>query len=52
MPFAKTSFEHLDLVVTTGDELPKDHPMVQARPDLFQKTAPKAKPATPKKEAD
>lgn len=44
--YAKTTFTHFDLTVSKGDELPKDHPMVLARPDLFTKqppTKPKAK---------
>lgn len=44
--FATVSFTHLDLVVKKGDELPADHPMVIARPDLFtdkSPTTPKAK---------
>lgn len=43
--FAAVSFIHLELVVAKGDELPDDHPMVVARPDLFtadRPTPPKA----------
>jgi len=50
--FARQSFTHFELDVTEGDELPDDHPMVVARPDLFQKTAPKPKRAPQTKEAD
>jgi hypothetical protein len=39
--FATCSFVHLDLVVSKGDELPVDHPMVIARPDLFTDQTPK-----------
>lgn len=41
--FATTSFTHFDLKVRKGDELPDDHPMVTARPDLFTPDPPKAK---------
>lgn len=50
MPFAVRSFQHFELKVASGDELPADHPMVVARPDLFTaKPKPKrAKSANPK----
>ena len=38
--FALVSFTHFDLTVRRGDEFPKDHPMVVARPDLFAKQPP------------
>jgi hypothetical protein len=47
--FALAAFEHFELVVKKGDELPDDHPMVLARPDLFTDQPPKR--ATTKKEA-
>jgi hypothetical protein len=39
--YALKSFRHFDLVVASGDELPDDHPMVVARPDLFTDKPPK-----------
>jgi hypothetical protein len=47
--FAVASFTHFDLDVRKGDELPEDHPMVTARPDLFTDSPPQR--ATTKKEA-
>ena len=47
--FALISFTHFELDVRKGDELPDDHPMVLARPDLFTDQPPKK---TNKKEAD
>lgn len=45
--FATASFTHRDLNVVEGDELPDDHPMVLARPDLFT-TNPPPKPKAAK----
>ena len=47
MPYATTSFTHLDDHVKEGDELPRDHPLVVARPDLFTAKPPRA-PRKPK----
>ena len=33
--YATCSFTHFDLTVKRGDQLPVDHPIVVARPDLF-----------------
>lgn len=48
--FATAAFTHFELDVKKGDELPDDHPMVLARPDLFTDQPPTRK--TLKKEAD
>lgn len=53
MRYAKVSFTHLDRKFHEGDEVELHDPMVEARPDLFSRTAPKpaakAKPAPPAK---
>lgn len=48
--FAVAAFKHFDLDVKQGDELPDDHPMVTARPDLFTDKKPTRNKS--KKEAD
>lgn len=46
--YAVVSFTHFDLTVRKGAELPDDHPMVVARPDLFTPTPPKKATASAK----
>lgn len=44
--YPTTAFEHLGEVFTPAVAVPADHPMVEARPDLFTDTKP-SKPTKP-----
>lgn len=50
MPWPTCAFEHLDESFDPSTEVPDDHPMVAARPDLFTTAKPttRRKPAAPK----